>query len=137
MNDNNKLHKALCQSLDRDVETISTTVQARLTRMRMDALAELSETQHHSVFGFFNNPMKVGAVFASVLFVVLSSFIALDMNNINSETDINGNLTIDELIQSSVVNEDVGKEFFLTEEDLDFFENLELYQWLDTEFKIS
>jgi len=136
MNDNNKLHNTLCKCLDKDVEAVSTTVQTRLTRMRVDAL-EHAKTKHYELFGLNYNPMKVSAVFASLLFVVFSSVLVLDLNNTRFDENINKKLTIDELIEASVVNGDVGKEFFLTEEDLDFFENLELYQWLDSEFKMS
>lgn len=136
MNDNNKLHKTLCECLDKDVEAVNATVQARLTQMRVDALKH-SETKHYELFGLNYNPMKVSAVFASLLLVVFSSVLVLDFNNTSFDENINKKLTIDELIEASVVNGDVGKEFFLTEEDLDFFENLELYQWLDSEFKMS
>ena len=137
MNDNNKLHKVLCECLDKDVETVSATVQARLTRIRAKALTQHSKTKHYERFGLRYNPMKVSAVFASLLLVVFSSVLILDSNPTGFDESINKNLTIDELIEAGVVNGDVGKEFFLTEEDLDFFENLELYQWLDSEFKMS
>jgi hypothetical protein len=131
MNDNNKIHKALCERLDKDVEAVSASVQSRLTRMRVDALAQSPRAKDYTLFGLTVNPMKASAVFASLLFVAFSSFFVLDFSNTYNDE------TIGELIEASVVNGDVGKEFFLTEEDLDFFENLELYQWLDSEFKMS
>lgn len=135
MNDNNKLHKVLSECLDKDVAAVSATVQTRLTRIRTNAL-ECSKPKYE-LFGLSYNPMKVGAVFASLLLVVLSSVLVLDSNNTRFDDSMNKKLTIDELIEASVVNGNVGNEFFLTEEDLDFFENLELYQWLDSEFKMS
>jgi len=131
MNDNNKLHKVLCERLDKDVEAVSASVQSRLTRIRVDALAQSPKAKYYALFGLRYNPMKASAVFASLLFVAFSSFFVLDFSNTHNDE------TIGELIEASVVNGDVGKEFFLTEEDLDFFENLELYQWLDAEFKMS
>jgi ABC-type transport system involved in cytochrome c biogenesis ATPase subunit len=137
MNDNNKLNKRLKESLDKDVEALSAAVQTRLTQARIQALNEFPITQHKYLFGFSFNPIKVSAVFASLLFVVFSSFFILDSSNMSLDKNGGENLATDELIEAHVVNGIIGKEFFKTEEDLDFFENLELYQWLDTEFKIS
>jgi len=137
MNDNNKLHKALSERLDKDVEAVSASVQSRLTKMRFDALAQMPQVNRYELFGLTYNPMKVSAIFASVLFVAFFSLFILNFGNTDSDENGHKKLTIDELIEASVVNGDVGKEFFLTEEDLDFFENLELYQWLDSEFKMS
>ena len=136
MNDNN-LHTIVCKSLDKDVEALSASVQSRLTQRREQALARTKRSSFFSSFQLINQPIKVGAVFASLAFVAMTSvtiFNSEDKVSVETSGEI---LTLHEPINENSVNGDVGEEFFLTEEDLDFFENLDLYQWLDSEFKIS
>jgi len=139
MNDN-KLHAMVRKSLDKDVETVSASIQSKLTRARMEALDKASNNINDN-FGVFslllNRPIQIAAVVASLSFIAVSSFSVMDISKQETVEIAQEILTSGEPLASNAVNETVGKDFFLTEEDLDFFENLELYQWLDSEFKTS
>jgi len=140
---NDKIHTIVRKSLDKDVETLSANIQSRLTRARTEALENSSSNINHKfkIFSLFSNrSVQVATALASVTFVAISSFSVININNKDTQNTIEiakENLTSDEPFTPQIVDSDVGKDFFLTEEDLDFFENLELYQWLDSEFKTS
>lgn len=136
MNDNN-LHAIVCKSLDKDVDALNASIQSRLTQRRTGALKRSLEPSSYFSFNFIRQPVKVAAVSVSLLLATLSFVVVLNTNEDAGLEVASDNLTPHELIGENIVNDDVGKEFFLTEEDLDFFENLDLYQWLDSEFKIS
>ena len=136
MNDNN-LHTIVCRSLDKDVDALSASIQSRLTQSRTGALEKSLEPSSYFPFNFIKQPVNVAAVFASLLLVTLSFVVVLNVNEDIGLEVADSNLMPYEPIEENIVNDDVGKDFFLTEEDLDFFENLDLYQWLDSEFKIS
>ena len=138
MNDN-KLHAMVCKSLDKDVETLSASVQSKLARARTDAIEKANNSNDKfSVLSLFlNQPAKIGMVLASLVIITISSFSVMHINEQKTIEISQETLTQDEPFSIEAVNDGVGKDFFLTEEDLDFFENLELYQWLDSEFKTS
>ena len=136
----NKLRTIVCNSLDKDVESLSANIQAKLTCARIHAL----EQKKNKYFWSELLSPRLAVTFASLSFAAIAAVMVLqepDTNKIPpvaSNTPVAENLIKNEPdVAEEVDNTDVGDEFFLTEEDLDFFENLDLYQWLDSEFKIS
>ena len=136
----NKLHAIVCNSLDKDVDTLNANIQLKLTCARINAL----EQKKPKCFWSELLSPKLAVTFASLSFVVTVAVAILQTLNTHDVPPIVSNTSV---IKSLIKNEpddwidvdtiNVGDEFFLTEEDLDFFENLDLYQWLDSEFKIS
>ncbi len=136
----NKLRTIVCNSLDKDVESLSANIQSKLTCARIHAL----EQKKNKYFWSELLSPRLAVTFASLSFAAIAAVMVLqepDTNKIPpvaSNTPVAENLIKNEPdVAEEVDNTDVGDEFFLTEEDLDFFENLDLYQWLDSEFKIS
>ncbi len=138
MNDN-KLHTIICGSLDKDVDALSAELRSKLTRVRVSSL------ERRSTFSFWKVKSKAITLLASLAVVAVSSYVVLQtpsttvdhVDMVASSESLQQNLIEDEPIFLDDVDTDVGDEFFLTEEDLDFFDNLDLYQWLDAEFKLS
>lgn len=127
------------KSLDKDVETLSAELKHKLAHARMGAVESATpNNKFNNVLSlFFNQPTKVAMAVASLTFVAVLTFPLINLHEENTIKKPQETLTENEQMDIDVVNADVGKDFFLTEEDLDFFDNLELYQWLDSEFKAS
>lgn len=137
MNDN-KLCAVVRDCLDTEEQALSHRTQSRLNQIRFNALDKKQGNRLSFLDSLIPSP-RIAAASVTAVFVAVTAFYAVDFSmDKSADQDFASNSLIeDEPIYPDAVDDSVGEEFFLTEEDLDFFENIDLYQWLDSEFKIS
>lgn len=143
-NQNTELHKEISRALDQKVLQIDASTYSALNRVREQALLKAKQPRMFGLFelSLFGSAGRFATAIFSVLFVVGTLITTTNWLD-NSQLNNNTNMPIVEKQQDSVPNENTdslqittGIDFDALKEgeDLDLFENMDLYQWLDNEF---
>jgi hypothetical protein len=127
-----ELLDALEQGLNRETECLSTDIQARLQQVRQQALLEFNtqaKTQSQSGFvnWLVNSPIfrfKQGAVLVGATVAVVLTF----------GTQVVINHSSDKSLSSSDVDTTNTTDVLMSNEDIEFLENMDIYEWLAAEY---
>ncbi|WP_028489053.1 hypothetical protein [Thiothrix lacustris] len=116
------------QGMDHSVINLGWQTQAKLTRLRLQALDQLD--QPSAGFGF--SSLSRGFAIATAVTLAATLWVLPDM----AETRSGGlALASDALMDASAANLDVSAmDVLMSGEEMDLLENLDMYEWLDAEY---
>lgn len=115
------------QGLDEAADGLDMRVQSRLRCMRVQAVEAV---EHPSVWrrmrqvnqSLFTNPVMQGAAFASVATLAVSLWLMPGYQAQNTTVYQENGVEVNEM------------DVLMSNEDMDFLENLEVYEWLEAEY---
>jgi hypothetical protein len=141
-----ELQTKIVEALDAECGHLDARICQRLQQSRQQAVVAAEQPVWSRWLPQSSNQWLAGGITASLAFVVSMLVFSPETNqessvNIAAQNPVSAvhvhkiSSLPKEPIEISTVN-NIGKDIdaLLNEEDLDFFENMELYQWLDAEF---
>lgn len=120
------------QGLNREADNLSPQVQTRLQQVRQQAMAEFNSQQlpkaHKGWFAWLGSwqpvDFKSGAVLAGLVGVTV---LAVGMQ-------VTTNHSSDNSLSSSEAKPNNSTDVLMSNEDIDFLENMDIYEWLAAEY---
>ncbi|WML90525.1 hypothetical protein RCF98_16340 [Thiothrix lacustris] len=116
------------QGMDHSVINLSWQTQAKLTRLRLQALDQLD--QPSAGFGF--SSLSRGFAVATAVTLAATLWVLPDKVEMHPSVLV---LSSDTSTDASAANLDVSvMDILMSGEDMDLLENLDMYEWLDAEY---
>jgi hypothetical protein len=116
------------QGMDQSVRDLDWQTQAKLTRLRLQAMEQKSHLSEHFGFSSFSRGFAVATAvtLAATLWVLPDvtetppGVLPVPSDNLTDASDSDLDMNVMEVLMSS--------------EDMDLLENLEMYEWLEAEY---
>ncbi|HMT94279.1 hypothetical protein [uncultured Thiothrix sp.] len=124
--------KALTQGLNREAENLSLKIQGQLQQARQTALLDFNKQSGVKSYRWFTIWLgarrcldtRPGAVFAGLVgAMVISLGLQLVFNH-----------TVDNSLGSSEVSSKNSADVLMSNEDIEFLDNMDIYEWLAAEY---
>lgn len=127
-----ELQKALEQGLNRETDHLSPDIQLRLQQARQQALVELNTRPRANSQSGFVSWLSSSPLFATKPSAVLAGAVGALVLTLGMQIAINH--SSDNSLSNSDVESTNATDVLMSNEDIEFLENMDIYEWLAAEY---